>query len=147
MYSIIFIVLALLFGIVSSVEAYTCTINTCLVTLSYNEPTTYVSGAPLTNLQDTVLTYQLDNGANQTLTTPASKPQGGGAISVPVASQIVPQCQVKVLTGSLVVRTAGGGISSPLVITPLPIDRTKLASGAPDPSCTTPNPGSNVTFQ
>lgn len=144
--STILCALVLLFNI-SYVYGYTCTGTNCIATLSYIEPTTYVGGLPITNLQDGLFTYQLDGGANQTLTVPASKPAGGGAISSPIAAQLVPACTAKTLTGSLVMRTTVGGVSAPTLILPLIVDRTKLANGSPDPACTTPNPGTNPNLQ
>ena len=141
------VALLLMASLASSASAFTCTGASCVATVSYTEPTTYVSGAPLTNLQDGVVTFQLDGGATQTLTIPASRPQGGGAISVPLAPQAIAVCTIRTLTSSLVVRTTAGGISSPVSSAPLVIDRTKLSTGQPDPQCTTPAPPTGVTVQ
>lgn len=129
-------------------HAYTCSGASCTATLSYTEPSTYVGGNPLTNLQDGQFTYQLNGGANQVLTVPASRPQGGGTINSPLAAQAVAVCTTATLTGSLVMRTSAGGVSAPTSIPPLVFDRTKLADGVtPNPACSQPNPATGVTAQ
>jgi len=121
--------------------------GTCTATLIYTEPTTLTSGVPLTNLQDGVFTYQKDGGPAQVLTVPASKPQGGGTLSVQIAPQTIPVCTRATLTGSLVMRTATGQLSSPTAAPPLTLDRSKMPDGTSDPSCVTPSPSTGVTFR
>lgn len=121
-------------------QAYTCSGSSCTPVLNYIEPSTYESGAPLTDLKDGVFNYQLNGGANQTLTIPATVPQGGKSVAASLAAQTIPVCTVGTLTGTLVMRTQAGGVSKPATVAPLTIDRTKLASGALDPACGTPNP-------
>jgi hypothetical protein len=127
--------------------AYTCVDSSCTLDLVFDEPTTYVGGQPLTDLKDHVFTYQRVGGPAQTMTIPASRPQGGTRITVKTAAQVIPPCTVATFTGALVSRTASGLLSTP-VQSPTPtIDRTKLLTGAPDPACATPAPATGVTFQ
>jgi hypothetical protein len=141
------IALLLLALAVTPAAAYTCTGDTCTLDLVFVESTTYVGGQPLTDLQDHVFTYQRTGGPSQTMTIPASKPQGGGTIAVKTANQTVLPCTVATFTGTLVSRTTSGK-SSVQVQAPSPtVDRTKLANGSADPACTTPSPATGVTFQ
>ena len=130
----------------SSSSGFTCTGASCVPTWTYIEPSTYVSGAPLTNLQDGLVTYQVNGGANQTFTIPASRPQGGGTVTITTVTIPVAVCTISTITSSVVARTTAGGVSAPLAGTPLVMDRTKLATGLPDPQCTTPSSGS-ITVQ
>jgi hypothetical protein len=130
----------------SAEAAMTCTPTDCTPSVTYNEPTTYVSGQPLTDLKQGTVTWSYTGSAPQTLIVPATKPQGGG---IPVAPVTVPVavCKTTTLTSSVVMSTLAGGVSTASAGTPLVIDRTKLANGSPDPQCTTPNPGTNLTIQ
>lgn len=129
-------------------QAYTCTGSSCVPSVSFTEPSTYTGGTPITNLQDGLFTYKLNNGANQTLIIPASSPTGGALRSnIPLAAQTVAACTTATVTGSLVARTTVGGVSAAVAAAPLLIDRTKLVTGLPDPACTTPNGPLGVTIQ
>lgn len=127
-------------------SAYVCSGSSCTPILNYTEPSTYVGGTPLTDLKEGIFNYQLNGGANQVLTIPATRSSGGQAVAAHLAAQIVPACTVGTVTGTLVMRTSSGGTSTPMVAAPLTIDRTRLASGAPDPACTNPNPAGGVSI-
>ena len=116
-------------------HAYTCAGNLCTLYLTILEPTTDVTGAPLTDLKEHVFTYQRVGGPAQTVTIPATRPQGGGTVTVKTAPQVVPPCTVATFTGSLVARNSKGLTSAPDIAASPTIDRTKLANGQPDPAC------------
>ena len=69
-----------------SALAYTCTpTGGCTFNVQYVEPGTLTNGQPLTDLSGTTITYTIavDGGtpsAPKTVTVPASRPSGGGAI-------------------------------------------------------------------
>ena len=121
----------------ASAGAYTCEGTRCTLYLTILEPTVDVAGQPLKDLKEHVFTYQRVGvgGPAQTLTIPASKPQGGGTITVKTAPQTVLPCTVATFTGSLVARTSSGATSAPDVAASPTIDRTKLPNGQPDPAC------------
>jgi hypothetical protein len=133
-------------ALAGSAEALTCTATDCTTSITYTEPTTYVSGQPLTDLKQGTVTWSYTGSTPQTLIVPATKPQGGG---IPVSSVSVPVavCKTTTVNASVVMSTLAGGVSTAAAGTPLVIDRTKLANGSPDPACTTPNPGTNLTIQ
>ena len=139
--TILALLIALLLAPIAA-GAYTCTTADCTPTVTYAEPSTYVSGQPLTNLQDGLYSYQVNGGPTQQLVVPASRPQGGGTITNTTIKVPLTVCQTATVTGSIVARTTVGGVSAPAGHAPLLMDRTKLQNGQPDPQCTTPGAGS-----
>jgi len=87
--------------LVGNAEAFTCTPTGCTFNAKYTEPTTVNTGAPLTNLSSTTVSYQIAvdgaaPGAAKTVSVPASSPNGGGAI----VKAIVDPALVRVITTS-----------------------------------------------
>jgi hypothetical protein len=84
--TILVTVLLVLIALTTSAAAYTCNASGCTWRSSYTEPSMLTNGQPLTDLMSCTLTYttSIDAApdlAAKTFVVPASKPQGGGAIS------------------------------------------------------------------
>jgi hypothetical protein len=136
----------LLLAAVTPASAYTCTGSSCTLDLEFDEPSTYVGGAPLKDLKDHVFTYQRVGGPAQTMTIPASRPQGGQHIVTKTAAQTIEPCTTVSFTGSLVSRTTAGSTSAAAPAPQANIDRSKLPNGQPDPACSTPAPSTSLKF-
>lgn len=102
----------LLLASVAPAPAYTCAGDSCTLDLEFTEPATDKDGKPLTDLKETVWTYQRSGGPAQTVTIPATSPKGGGRITTKTAPQTLPPGTSATFTGTLVWRTKSGASSS-----------------------------------
>src|SRR5437016_14387713 len=50
-------------------------------TILYTEPTTYTTGAPITDLSKTTIYWKIGSGAETAVTMPATKASGGGSVT------------------------------------------------------------------
>lgn len=120
---------------------WTALVHAGTATVTYTEPTVTVSGTPLTNLTETHIYWKQDAGAEAKVVVPASKPQGGGAITQ-TATYVSPgPCASTIVS---VQATAFNTIES--VRTPI---MTSTKNGTPppgDPACTTPALPGSVTL-
>lgn len=107
-------------------------------TATYTEPTTAIDGSPLSDLTQTTLYWKQDAGAEQKLVVPATKPQGGGAITKTFAYVSPGPCASTTLSAQVTASNAKESTRSPLV--------TSTRTGTPPPgdsTCSAPvGPGS-----
>jgi hypothetical protein len=130
--------------------SYTCdpVANTCTPTITIGETSTYTSGAPITDLQDSLYTYTLNGVPATPLVIPALLT--GGRLDVNATLKIpVPVCGKVTIVGSAVERTLASGVGPALSHPPLVLDRTKLPPTftTPDPTCVTPSVPTSITVQ
>lgn len=86
-----FSVFLLAFGCAAPAFALDVTVTGTQVSFVYTEPSTNPDGSPLSDLRETRLYFQKENGTPEIgATVPASRPQGGGIIS---ATLLVPVLQ------------------------------------------------------
>lgn len=78
------------------------------VTVSYIEPSQMVSGDPITNLKEIVLYLKQDNGVEQKIVMPATKPSGGGAVTKTIPVNDPPFCKTTTIVAhATAVNTVG----------------------------------------
>src|SRR5439155_9877861 len=66
---------------VASADPYTVSPTGTTPLITYTEPTTYTTGAAITDLKETHIYWKIGTGAESTVVVPASKATGGGVIS------------------------------------------------------------------
>jgi hypothetical protein len=129
------------------VEAYTTSPAGITPTVSYTEPGTLVNLDFLTDLKETRIKWSLDGGPTTVVVVPATSGTGGQAITNTSILAPVLACQTKTLHVRLsAVRLANLAESADSPTVDLVVDRTKLATGQPDPNCT-PKAPTGLTVQ
>ena len=63
---------------VASADPYTVSPTGTTPLITYTEPTTYTTGAAITDLKETHIYWKIGTGAESTVVVPASKATGGG---------------------------------------------------------------------
>ena len=117
------VLLATLFWIAIAV-AYTTSPAGVTPTVAYTEPTTYTTGASLTDLKETHIYWKLGTGVETTIVVPASGVAGGAAVSsVAILAPILP-CQTGTIQVAVTAVTTGGVESARALAAPLTANRT-----------------------
>lgn len=98
-------------------------------TIQYTEPTLLQNGQPLANLTGTNLYWKLDTGAETKLVVPATKPQGGGAVSRDLTVPVGPGAKATLAVAATGVNSYGESVRTTAAQI---VDRlAEVAPGAP----------------
>lgn len=131
----------LLLPAVAAADPFTVTSTGTIPLITYTEPTTYTTGAPITDLKETHIKWRIGTGAITIVVVPATKLTGGGAITNNnILTPILP-CQSNTINVSVSAVTVALVESADAVATTLLVDRTKEAV------CVTPSAPTNVIAQ
>lgn len=68
------------------------------VTVSYIEPSTMVSGDPITNLKEIAIYLKQDSGVEQKILVPATKASGGGTVTKSITVTDPAACKTTTIT-------------------------------------------------
>lgn len=121
-------ILALLLLTPLTSHAFTCTATGCTFTAKYTEPTTVITGAPLSNLTSCTVHYAIavdggTLGANKLVTVLASSPNGGGQITKAITDTALTPGHNYLIAGAAFCTNPSGNSADSAPFTALAIPR------------------------